>query len=961
MAGIGSGRVATDEAAVLDAVGDVAEELRGGVAVPVVRLDSRLDAELGLDSLSLVELRTRLESVFDVELPDRILAVGVTPADWVDAVRRAHGRVRAPAAVRRTARPGGDGAHEGGADGEGPPAHAATLVEALEWHAVTHPDRVHITIIHADDPDDDPDGNGEPAPPDGAVAPGSPETAITYGDLRSAALAVAGGLGESGIVRGDAVAVMLPTGRQYFEAFVGILFAGGVPIPIYPPARPAAIEDHLRRQARILANAQATLLVADPQTFRVARFLRPHVPTLRAVRTVADLLGGPITPAPVVGGPERTALVQYTSGSTGNPKGVVLTNDQILANIRAMGAAAGVTTADVFVSWLPLYHDMGLIGAWMAAMYFGYPLVLMPPLAFLARPSRWLRAISDYGGTLSASPNFGYELCCRHTTEAELEGVDLSSWRMALNGAEPVSPETIRRFTDRFVPSGFRPEAMAPVYGMAEVGVGLSFPPPGRVPVVDSVDRATFARTGRAAPATGDGAAMRFVSCGRPLPGYGVRVVGPGGELGERREGRIECRGPSATSGYLRDEADTRALRHGDWLDTGDLGYLADGELYVTGRAKDIVIRAGRNLHPEEIEEAVGDIPGVRKGCVAAFATVDREFGTERLVILAESRLTDARELDGLRAAVNSTTVDLLGTPPDDVVFAPPGTVLKTSSGKIRRAATRQRYEAAEVGQAIRPPWWQLTRFAVSGARARVRGVGGAVARWSFAAYAWSVLIALGIPTWILVAVLPTVGRRWWAVRGAGRAVGRLTGTSVRVAGERLEGTGPKVLVANHPSFIDGLVVGLCAKEPLCFVAGDEFASQRIAGPFLRRLGCAFVHRADPERMASDVTALSSIAAEGRSLVFFPEGSLDRSAGIRPFHLGAFTVATGAGVPVVPLGIRGSRDVVRPGEKLPRRGEVEVVVGSPIAPEGSGWEATLRQREESRAAVCTLSGEPATM
>ena len=278
---------------------------------------------------------------------------------------------------------------------------------------------------------------------------------------------------------------MLPTGREYFTAFMGTLMAGGVAVPIYPPARPSGLEEHLRRQAAILGNALAAVLVTVPEARLVARLLRAHVPSLRTVTTVADLQAGGPGP-PHAAAPDDVALLQYTSGSTGDPKGVMLTHRHLLANIRAMGAAEAPTPSDVFVSWLPLYHDMGLIGAWLAGLYHGFPLAVMPPLAFLARPARWLRAICEQHGTLSASPNFGYELCLRHVSDAELAGVDLSSWRLAFDGSEPVSAGTIRRFTDRFAPYGLRPEAMTPAYGLAEAGVGLTFPPLGRGPVVDT-------------------------------------------------------------------------------------------------------------------------------------------------------------------------------------------------------------------------------------------------------------------------------------------------------------------------------------------------------------------------------------------------------------------------------------------------------------------------------------------
>ncbi|HEY8202541.1 MAG TPA: fatty acyl-AMP ligase, partial [Actinomycetota bacterium] len=503
-------------------------------------------------------------------------------------------------------------------------------------------------------------------------------------------------LQERGVDTGDAVGLMLPTSREYFGVFLGILAAGGIPVPIYPPWRRSQIEEQLLRQAGILDNAQARLLVTVPDARPAAHLLRLRVPGLRRLITPMELAaaGGP-EPARRDASERDAALVQYTSGSTGAPRGVVLTHANLLANIRAMGEVTGAGPDDVFVSWLPLYHDMGLIGAWLASLYLGMALVVMPPTEFLRRPVRWLRAIHEHRGTISASPNFGYELCLNRVEERNLAGLDLSSWRIALNGAEPVSPGTVARFAERFGPFGFHTEAMTPVYGLAEASVGLTFPPPGRGPLVDRVEREPFLRSGLALPASEDDPnPLRLVGCGRPLPGHDVRIVDPSGTpLRDRQQGRIEFRGPSATAGYLRNPQATRRLFRDGWLDTGDLGYRADGELYVTGREKDLVIRAGRNVHPQELEEAAGRVEGIRKGRTTVFGVRDPSSGTERLVVLAETREQGAESRDRIRRDIVAASIDLLGTPPDDVVLAPPGTVPKTSSGKVRRAACRELYE----------------------------------------------------------------------------------------------------------------------------------------------------------------------------------------------------------------------------------------------------------------------------
>ncbi len=925
-----------DEARLLAEIGDLVRELHP--TAPTVRVDpeSRLDADLGLDSLAVVELRSRLEEDFGVTLADQVLDTP-TPRGWLQAVRAAPGhRPTTPPTppVRPTA-----AATEAGAAAW--PADEDTLLDVLAWHADRHPERIHLRLLYSSEDE-------------------SATETLTYGSLSTEAMNLAGGLQERGLRPGETVALMLPTAADYFVSFLGVLMAGGIPVPIYPPARRAGLEDHLRRQVHILDNGAVTMLVTVPEARFVARLVRQQVPSLRAVLSVDDLRRAIASPPPRPAvRTDDTALIQYTSGSTGSPKGVVLAHRHVLANIRAMGEAMAATPADVVVSWLPLYHDMGLIGSWLASLYFGFELVVMPPTAFLSRPVRWLQAVSAYRGTLSPSPNFGYELCLRHVSDEELSTLDLSSWRMALNGAEPVSPETIRRFTERFGPCGFRPEVMAPVYGLAEAAVGLTFPPLGRGPIVDAVDRQVLIRWGRAEPTTSDDVtSLRFVSCGRPLPGYKVRVIdATGKELAERHEGHVEFTGPSATPGYFRNEEETRSLRRAGWVVTGDLGYMAGGDLYLTGRSKDIIIRAGRNLHPEELEIALGDVPGVRKGCVAVFASTDAALATERLVVLAETRLDDADALTELRRRITGLTVDLLGTPPDDVVLAPPGTVLKTSSGKIRRAGCRQLYESGNIGQRASPARWQIARFALRSAAPQTRRGAQATVGILYAAYTWAITILVGVPVWLLVAVMPTLSLRWVVLRAAGRVMCRLCGIPLTVTGAVPE-SGPFVVVANHASFIDSLVLVLCLPTPVVLVAGGELATQHLAGPFLRRLGCEFVDQDNPQQRRRDAARISDALKAGRSVGFFPEGSLDRAAGLRSFRLGAFAASSDSGAPVVPVGIRGSRDVVRPGGRFPRRGGVQVAIGAPIPPSGPGWSATLELRDRARDAVLALSGEP---
>jgi acyl carrier protein len=927
---------ADDARLLAEVIRGLAAEVRSAVPAAAVRMDSRFAEDLGLDSLTLVELRSRVEEAFGVMLPDAVLTAAA-PQQWLSAVRAARGSAGTATAAGPVTvpEPAVAAAHE-------LPSGAQTLAEALAWHAAAHPGRAHIRLLHT-------------------MADESSAVDITYGELAAGASAVAAGLRQRGVRPGERVAIMLPTGREYFTAFMGTLLAGGVAVPVYPPARPSQLEEHVRRHAVILGNAQARVLVTVPEARVVARLLRAQVPSLREMATATQLQEEGATSRgglPTVGA-DDTALLQYTSGSTGDPKGVILSHRHLLANIRAMVAAAGAGPSDVFVSWLPLYHDMGLIGVWLAGLYDGFVLAVMSPLAFLARPARWLRAISGQRATLSAAPNFAYELCLRQIGDRDLAGVDLSRWRLAFDGSEAVSAATVRRFTERFAPYGLRPEAMTPAYGLAEAGVAVTFPPPGRGPLVDTIGRGILARKGRAVPtAAGEQTALEVVSCGRPLPGYRLRVLDTAGrELAERREGRIEFAGPSATPGYFRNEAATAALCHGAWRDTGDLGYLANGELYMTGRAKDVIIRGGRNLHPGELEEAAGRLDGVEPHGVAVFGAADPALGTERLVVVAETRLRDHQALAALREAITAATVDELATPPDEVVLTAAGSVPKTPSGKIRRAATRERYLDGTLGRPARGVRRQVARLTLSAARARLSRAARSAAARLYAGYAWAATVVVGAVVWLLVATLPTLRARWAVLRAAGRLLRRITGVPLTVGGDAAGAPRPFIAVANHASFIDGLILVLSLPGPVCFAAGGKFATQRIAGPFLRRIGCQFVHH-DPQRAAADTHHLADVLRSGRSLAVWPEGALDPALGVRPFHLGAFEAAATTGTPILPIGIRGSRDVVRPGGKLPRRHAVHVAIGAPIKPSGLDWPAVLALRDQARAAVAALCAEP---
>ncbi len=904
-----------------------------------IDLDSRLDRDLGLDSLTRMELLARLESRFEVGLSASLIAEADTPRDLLRGFRTATANAGWQEVRRVEETPLET------SPGRVPPAGTATLVEALRWHATRHPERVHVRLL---------DESGESVP-------------LTYAALYDGARRVAGGLAARGLEPGESVAIMLPTGLAYLQSFFGALLAGGVPVPIYPPARLSQLEDHLLRHARILANARARQLVTFAPALAVSRLLGARIDGLQGVVDVDELLRSAFAErewSPVA---TDVALLQYTSGSTGSPKGVVLTHADLMASLDAMHQALRIDGNDVFVSWLPLYHDMGLIGAWLGSLYYAIPLVLMSPLVFLARPVRWLEAIHRYRATLSGGPNFAYELCRSRIGETELEGLDLGSWRVAFNGAEPVNPETQDGFAARFAAFAFDPKALTPVYGLAEATLGVAFTPVGRGPRYDRVEREAMQQRGVAVAteASGD-AAFTFVGCGYPIPGFEVRSVDEAGrETAERAVGRIQFRGPSTTSGYFRNPEASRALFDGDWLESGDLGYVADGELFITGRVKDLIIRGGRNVYPYELEQAAGEVEGVRRGCVAVFGSEDRGSGTERLVVVAETREKDPGARAAMRKAIEAAADRQLGAPPDDVVLAPPYTVLKTSSGKIRRRAVRELYERQRLGSGSASPLVvQVLRLGLGAVLPQLRRVAGRALATAWAGWFWLCVGLAGALVWPVAALglFPRASGRLLHI--VARAFLRLTGLRPRIEGALGErGEKGRVLVFNHASYIDGLVLSAALRPIPRYVVKGELRANPFARRFLDGIGAVFVERFERQRSVRDAQAMSGALAAGAEIGIFAEGTLHRMPGLLPFQLGAFRAAVEAGAPVVPVVLRGTRSVLRNESWFPRRAAISVRVGEPIDPlsidpEGSAWERAVRLRDVTRALMLRHCGEP---
>ena len=955
-------RAAGVEAQTLEIVRQLLVELGGsrGLGELAARgTAAHLERELGLGSLERVELMVRLGKACGVQLPDHVMAEAETVRDVVDALLRDESAVTTlrdadgfPAPIRPACTPI--------ADLEEKIRSAESLTEILRLRGVGEPGRAHIHLYGEDDQ----------------------LQTITFGELYSRASNVARELRQRGLEPGQTVAIMLPTCAEFFHMFAGILLAGGIPVPIYPPFRANRIAEYATRQSSILRNAETRMLVTFKQAEGLARLLRPSVPSLREVLNAERLAAQPAPKRPEAPSSEwrpveflahhargeDIAFLQYTSGSTGDPKGVTLTHANLLANIRSIMAAVELQPDDVAVSWLPLYHDMGLIGAWFVPLVSGIPLAAMSPLAFLSRPERWLRAIHRHRGTISPAPNFAYELCVRKIADRDIEGLDLSSWRAAFNGAEPVQADTLERFAQRFVKYGLRREALRPVYGLAEATLGISAAQFGGFKV-DRVQRATFESEGRAIPAAAGNAALEFVSAGVPLRDVRVRVVGSDGrDAAERCEGRLWFQSPSATSGYYRNpEATKELIREPGWLDSGDLGYLAGGEIYITGRAKDLIIKAGRNIYPHEIEDVVGRVAGVRTGCVVAFGAPDARSGTERLVIAAEVR--SVAESGRISAEITQTVSDAVGVPPDVIELVPPQSIPKTSSGKLRRSETRRLFLEGRLGKRVAPAWLQIGRLAMRTAGPRawalVRRGAERTIEMIYGVYALTVFTIALIPMWASIGLTRNEKRAARILHVGMRAMLFATGIPVRVVGGELLAEAlksePWIFAPNHSSYVDILVVVAYLPADVRYVVKGEVLEMPFFGMIARRSGQLAFDRSDPQARVRQAEEVNAALGRGESVAIYPEGTFTAQVGVRPFQLGAFKAAVDARRPICPVAVRGARQILRDGDYLLRPGRVTVTFGPLIEPNpeaGDDWREIVRLRNATREIIAGNTGEP---
>lgn len=901
-------------------------------AVRAISLTASFERDLGIDSLGKVELFHRIEKAFDVTFADTVLA----EADTLIEVEKA---ILLTAPEKRNFY-NFNTAVSGGEHVDIDLSKIKTLQEALIIYALHEPDRPHIYLQNE---------HGQ-------------EEVITYGDLYQKALDIASCLIVNGIKPDDKISIMLPTSAAFFQSFFGILFAGAIPVPIYPPYRPDRIEEYAIREAKILNNAEVRILITFSEAEKLSSILKSYVPSLKRVCTIKTLLGFESiiekNKPPILRQSEDFALLQYTSGSTGDPKGILLQHKNILANIRAINEAISVRPTDKVVSWLPLYHDMGLF-SWINSLYFGLPIAILSPITFLHRPERWLWTIHYHRGTITAAPNFAYELCIKKIDDEAISGLDLSSLRLCCNGAEAVNPKTIRRFYERFKQYGFKNTASFPVYGLAENTVALATPPLNRPPRFDRILREPLEKELRAITTQDEKNSREFVSEGKAIPNHEIRIVDAEERiLEERFIGEVQFRGPSAMHGFFNNPTATEKAYHNGWWDTGDLGYIADGELFITGRKKDVIIKAGRNLYPEMIEEVVGYIDGVRKGCVIAFGVFDSESGTEKMIVIAESKTQEKSEINKLTNKIIEQ-IDLgIGIPPDQVIIVRPNQIPKTSSGKLQRGECKDLYLKGILFKKQKKVSFQITKLYLSAFFKKTKQWTLKLFRAIYTFYVFTIFIITFFPVWLFVLLSSrTVAVK--IIRIWARLLFFFMFCPLKVAGREYLSTNQEMIfAANHASYIDPFALITLMPTNTIFIVKKELMKLPMIGRVMKKLNYITVDRWEFAQNIEDTKRIQYELEQGQSILIFPEGTFTYATGLRPFKAGAFQLSVDSQKPICPIALKNTRRLLRDGSILFSPVEITITISEPIQPKATGWQEVIRLRKEVYKQISQHCGEP---
>ncbi len=574
-------------------------------------------------------------------------------------------------------------------------AGARTLVQAIEDAAKADPSRGFRFIPET----------GVPGTPG---AEGTSETSFSFTAIERASARYGGAMQALGLKKGDRVALILPANEDFILCFFAAMRAGIVPVPIYPPFGLGQFQTYLDNTRHIVAKSGARALITETRIKRMLGTVQAACPALEQVVAIEAIRESMETLRPEKIGFDDTAFLQFTSGSTSRPKGVSLTHGNLAANIKCiMEDGLRINPDDIAISWLPLYHDMGLIGFVLAPLTTTTPTVYIPPLVFLKRPLTWLQTVTRHKGSIAYAPNFAYALCVKRIREKDLDGIDLSSWRVAGCGAEPIRPETLENFVNAFGKVGFKKEAFLPSYGMAESSLAIAFSELEKGMQTISVDGPTLWAEGEVKTVPEDAEqAIRLVSCGSQFPDHEIGVFPLDDETSSKpleagKVGELRIKGPSVMSAYWDDSERTREAFANGFLRTGDLGFVFENKVFICGRSKEVVILNGRNYYPQDMEWEASKIEGVRKGNVIAFGARDpsgNERDRERVVLAFEVQAPQdlARAIE-ISQAIRRAVQEGIGLTLDDVVALPSGTLPKTSSGKLQRAKTRILYESGEL------------------------------------------------------------------------------------------------------------------------------------------------------------------------------------------------------------------------------------------------------------------------
>ncbi len=779
-------------------------------------MDDKFEADLGLGSLERLELFSQIETTLGVKLSPSEISTIQTLRDIVTILARSHGSQSLvvnqcdKATVQAVTID---------------PSKVTNLRDLLIMYTQRYPNRRHVVLLSGD---------------------GS-EKEITYAMLYKQAGKISNALTTRGIQTGDHVALLLPSGEDFLYSFLGVIFSGAIPIPICPPESANQVGEYISQAVSILKKSDVRLLVTFGKFQKLAKFFRGFLPHLLGVTTTNDLLKSEFYLPKLKISSSQAAFVQYTYGSAGNFKKIVLTHKNILENIRSILKLFEVTTSDITVSWLPLHHDTDLIVMWLANLYFGSTLVLYSSKNFLSRPESWLWTIHKYRATISAGPNFAYEICINKINDNTLLGLDLSSWRIAGNISEMVCAQTLKRFSEKFSQYGFKSKALTNVYVLSEGAILMCAGSILEDQKIDRIASHEFHQKNIAKPIfEREKKYYEFVSCGSPIDNYQIRIVDEENTcLPERNIGMVHCKVRSMMCEYYRDQAVSEKVFHGGWIDTGDLGYLAEGELYITGRRKDIITKEGKNYYPTEIEDIITMYSDLNFGQVVVFSSVENLSGIKKILAIVESKNNDKNSHKILKKQICQIVVKCLGFSLDDILIVTENVLPKTTNGKLRRYVCGEIYSQKNIRKIKNNIIIKLFNIYVRCFIAKTKKILTLCLRFFYTIYLFLVLISMASLTYIAIRFFNRDNGEK-IIKTASKITLRASFCSIEIDGiNHIKSKKNMIFVSNHASYIDVLVLVAFLPGHFCYVAKSELKKSYFLRKILKTLEIVYVDRVD--------------------------------------------------------------------------------------------------------------------